>query len=382
MFNVGVAMTILSPYFIVIPAIIILYKLIKNQLAIELNPLNIALFLMFILGIFSGIINKSLYSIIASFGLLIFLLVGIYLQNRLTNSHEIENFIKVVWKVSLVSACIGILEKITSYFFDMTWVSQLFYSGPYVPSIEDYRIYSTFGNPNVTGGWFAIMVLVGIYLFEKEYGKKKKLYFISIIMFIFCLIFSGSKGATLGLEAGLIVYAILRKNIKSKMIILSLCMMVLSLALLSPEINHSLNSRDTVWEQSIQLFIKNPVFGIGIFGIIEKTKYVHAHNIWLSMLTLFGIIGFTLYLWIKIYIYRGLWILYKTHSEELPLFSSIQAVIVGHGMVDFIIMTPQGGMLFFATSIIIISMVKSSMTYPMLEVENIGGYARRLGTKR
>lgn len=368
MLNIGIIMTILSPYLAIVPGILIWYKILKDKIAIELNPLNIGMFILFLLGVISGIANGSIFSIIASFGILLLFSISVYLQYNITDESEYGRFLYNIWSVSLIAVTIGIIEKIASYFVDMTWVSDLFFKGPYVPTVENYRIYSTLGNPNVAGGWFAAMVLLGIYFFNKEKSDKKFLYFISIVLFVFGLIFTGSKGATMGLELGVLVYALLLKRDKKfKITLLVLFAMVLVLAFLSPEMNHPIGSRDTIWEQSIHMFIEKPILGYGIFGLWDLIGKTHSHNIWLSMLTIFGIGGLFTYLWIKVYMYKSLWILHKNNSEFLPLLASIQALILGHGMVDFIIMSPQGGILFIASSALIVSMTRTYFEYPIME---------------
>ena len=381
MFELGIAMTIFSPYLAIIPGIFCLIKLIRKELTIETNPLNIGILLLFIIGFISGIINKSVNSIIASCGLLLLLSICIYLQNKLTDRDKINEFIRKVWGLSFISGILGIFEKIASYFIDMTWTSHLFFNGPYTPSIEHYRIYSTFGNPNVAGSWFAVMVLVGIYLFDNEQGKKKFLYFISIGVFICTLIFTGSKGATMGLEAGVLVYLLLSKNYKSKIILSVIFLMVLSLALLSPEITHPLNGRDEIWHESFGLFLKDPMFGSGIFGIYENTNEVHAHNIWLSFMSMLGIMGIAVYGWIKSYLYRGLYFTYKKQSDLTSLLTAIQISITIHGIVDFIIMSPQGGIMFLSCSCLIASLSRSFFQYSVIDFEKIPFHTANLVPK-
>jgi hypothetical protein len=55
----------------------------------------------------------------------------------------------------------------------------------------------------------------------------------------------------------------------------------------------------------------------------------------------------------KRYLYEGLMLLISCRSRLAPLLISLQAVAIAHGMVDFTIMTPQGGIIFVASSAII-----------------------------
>lgn len=381
MFELGIALTIFSPYLTILPVVFSIIKIVKRELIIEINPLNSGIFLLFVIGLISGVINKSVNSIVASFVLLLLLFICIYLQNKLTDRDKINNFIEKVWGISCISGILGIFEKVASLFVDMTWTSQLYFNGPYTPSVAHYRIYSTFGNPNVAGSWFAVMILVGIYLFDKEQGRKKFLYFTSIGIFICGLIFSGSKGATMGLEAGVLIYLLLNKNYKSKIVLSVIFLMVLSLALLSPEITHPLNGRDEIWHDAFNLFLKNPILGSGIFGIYESVNEVHAHNIWLSFLSMFGIVGILIYMWIKAYLFKGLYYVYKEQPALISLLTAIQISIIVHGIVDFIIMSPQGGIMFLTCSSLIVSLSKSFFKYPAIDPDKLSFSGVNMVTK-
>ncbi|MPW26675.1 hypothetical protein GC105_12835 [Alkalibaculum sp. M08DMB] len=381
MLDIGILATIGTPYLAVIPSIVTSYIIYKRKIPIILNPFNLGMILLFFWSFYSGLINKSTYSTLGSFGILMFLSLNIYLQHILSSESKVEVFLLKVWKYSLIAGVLGIVEKIASLFYDMTWISDLFYKGPYIPSIENYRIYSTFGNPNVAGAWFAAMVLLSFYLFEQSTDKNRITRLISIVVFILALISTGSRGATLGLEFAILVYAIFMKNKKSRVLLICTFGIVLMLALLSPEINHSLNSRDDIWLQSINLFLQKPLTGFGMFGILDNIQKTHSHNIWISMLAMFGIVGFGLYLWIKLYIFKSFIMLYRQGIKSLPLLASIQALVIGHGVVDFVMMTPQGGLIFFATSSIIIGLSKKYAVYPELVFEDMG-YYRRLNYKK
>ncbi|MFZ7120811.1 MAG: O-antigen ligase family protein [Eubacteriaceae bacterium] len=382
MIELGIVFTVISPYLAIIPILVIVYIVYSKNMLIYINPLNVGLLLMFVWSLFSGIINKSLFSAISSFAFVLFLGLCIYVQNNFYDEDKAVKLIYKIWKYSLFCAMAGVIEKIASYYVDMTWISHFFYSGTYVPTVENYRIYSTFGNPNIAGGWFAAMVLVSLYLFEKGIYKKKYTFLLSIGIFIFSLIFTGSKGATIGLEFAIFTYAIFRKNKKSRIVLFTLFSFVLILALISPEINHSLNSRGKIWEQSIEMFMQQPISGHGIFGIFMNINKVHAHNIWISIAAMLGIVGLSIYVWMKYYLFRSIIKLYQNNCELVPLLASFQALIIGHGLVDFTIMAPQIGILFFAFTGITSSLVRKYETYQAIEIRQIATFGKKLNLKK
>ena len=81
-----------------------------------------------------------------------------------------------------------------------------------------------------------------------------------------------------------------------------------------------------------------------------------------------GVVGFSLYLWIKYYIYKSLILLYNNKLQLVPLLVAMQVFMVTHGVVDFIIMTPQGGVMFFATAAITVGLARSYEINPELEL--------------
>lgn len=380
--QIALIMIVMSPYLAFLPVVRMMYRVYKDEMKISLNPLNVGMGLLFVWALFTGIINKNILSVIGALGILAFAGMGVYFQNSFDDNEKVDKLLKSLFKISAVAAGIGLIEKAASYFVDMTWVSNYFWSPNYIPSPEHYRIYSTFGNPNVTGTWFAMMVLVSIYLLEKGKGKEKKIYLAGILIFAAALIFTGSKGATMGLEAALLVYALFAKNAKTKKILMGIFTGVLVMAMLSPEVNHALNSRDSLWAQCLVLFAGKPVSGWGLFGIMEHIGNIHGHNIWITIITTLGLMGLILYVWIKTYIFRGLLMLREEENPLAPLLAAVQGLVIAHGLVDFTMMTPQGGVVFFASAALISSLTLKNENYPVFEVEKIHIYARKLSQKK
>lgn len=367
MTELGIILTIISPYLTFVPGLIILYRLSENKIPIYLNPFNIGLSLLFVWALMAGILNMSLISTVASLGLLLYLCLAIYLQKILIDEQTVHNFLLKVWKYSLFTALLGIVEKLASYFFDLTWIASYYLNDPikYV-----YRIYSTFGNPNVAGGWFAAMIILTLYFFEQDNYKNRRDYLFKLSIFTVALIFSGSRGATLALEAALLSYALFSKNKTTRWVIFSTFFLVIILAVFSPEINynHPLNSRLPIWAKSLRLFVQKPFLGWGIFGILAQTNKIHTHNLWFTILTMFGVVGFTIYLWLRLYIYKSLVLLYNNKLPLVPFLIAMQVFFVAHGIVDFIIMTPQGGVLFIASAAMTIGLARGYEACPQLEL--------------
>lgn len=365
--DMAIIFTILSPYLTMIPALGVLYFISFRKVPVYLNPLNTGLFLLFIWAFVSGIANMSLISVAASLALLFYFFIAVYIQHIFVDKAAIYAFFRKVCMYSLYPALLGIIEKLASYFIDMSWLAEFYFDEPtkYV-----YRIYTTFGNPNVAGGWFAVMIVLTLYFFERDNYRNKLYYIFYLTTFTIALVFTGSRGATIALEAAILLYALLSRSRLSRIVFLSTFFMIIVMALFSPEItlDHPLNSRFPIWIKSLKLFIQKPLLGWGVFGILQKVKLLHSHNMCITIMTMFGIVGLVIYLWIKICIFRNIILLYRHNAQTAALLAAIQVLMVVHGMVDSIMITPQGGLLFIASAAITISLTRCFEPYPRLDL--------------
>ncbi|PKM52579.1 MAG: hypothetical protein CVV02_00135 [Firmicutes bacterium HGW-Firmicutes-7] len=371
MISIAIFLALISPFTALIPAAVMLYSVHKNKMLIYLNPLNVGIVLIFGCSLLSGLFNRDKLSTIASFGMLLYLGLCIYFQNKYTDESKVEALAHKIMLLSLIAVVIGISEKFASFFFDMTWVSDLFWSPTYIPTKEAYRIYSTFGNPNVAGDWFACMFLICIYFVQKS-TKKRIGYVLCAILFITTTILTGSRGSLMGLEIAIITYAVFTKCKQTRLTLITTFFLVILVAVSMPVMNHSLNSRVDLWQQCLILSNSKPLLGWGLFGIYNQLGEIHGHNIWITILATLGFTGLCVYLSMKLYLLKGIMNLYLKGSSLVPLLAAIQAFIIGHGLVDFTLLLPQTGMLFFTTSAIISSLDSQYSTYPIANLTNLG----------
>lgn len=356
MMSFGVFLVILSPYTALIPVLYCAYIVYRNRYAVLQNPAvlrspwNMGLLFVFMWSAAVGFVNLDKLSLGAAFVLLGYLALSIYFQLFVSTEDKTEALIRTVLHGSVYAALLGLAEKAASCFVDMSWISRFFWSPTYIPDPEAHRIYSTFGNPNIAGAWFAAMVLVSYYFFEREQGRRKTLYLAAAVLFVLVMALTGSRGAVLGLVSGFIVLACFRRNQGSLMPLGLMFGLVVALTFMVPEINHPLNSREYIWNICRDMFRQKPVSGWGLLGIYRYSGEIHGHNIWFTVAATLGSIGLMAYFWLKLNLIRGLRYLHQNGCALTPLLAAVQALIIGHGLVDFIILVPQGGLLFFATS--------------------------------
>ncbi|MBU3192233.1 O-antigen ligase family protein, partial [Clostridium bowmanii] len=238
------------------------------------------------------------------------------------------------------------------------------------------RIYSTFGNPNVAGNWFAIMILLGLYFCSTTYKTTKLFYQISTFFFVIALYLTGSRGAFMGLLFGLFIFYFVKGNKKNMwpfitIFIITAVVTFMPSQILENVIDHnfdgSFTSRLGIWNGCLKMIKLRPITGWGLMGITDHGAYFmkgyyyatlyHGHNIWITIMTSLGIVGLFIYIYMKINLFRNLRILYAQNCRLVPMLAGIQAVIIGHGLVDFTMIAPQTGLLFITSSAIISAIV-------------------------
>lgn len=358
--NFFVLMVVLSPFTAIIPGIYGLYLLYKKRIAIEKNYLIVGMIALFTTLFISGIINKSILSTAGSLLLVPYIGIVIISQNYFISRKRIENTFKCLVSLSAVTAVIGIIEKIVFILIEK----------------PTHRIFSTYGNPNMTGAWFASMILVGIFLKYKLKNKDKKINIYLILMTI-ALLLTESSGAFVAFLASISAYFLVDKNRdKKKIIIMALIIMVVfslfifiqknvnSITLVD-EVKVSFSSRYDVWIGSIQMFLLKPILGWGSLGTLEhgidfmynNGNIIHSHNIWLTFLVSGGIVALTIYLFIKYNIIKDLIKIYKRHNDYICILVSLNIMVIVQGLVDCSLYAPQLAALFMMINAIAINIV-------------------------
>jgi len=365
-----ILLTVISPYTTIIPAIYMTYRVLFRKISIQRNHLNISLCLIFIWSLIVGVINYSLTSIGASFVLFMYLCISVFIQNYCENENEAEKIYKYIICFSVFSAVFGIIEKIIYLYFDFNiWAKFLQITSQ---PVVNNRIYSTFGNPNVAGNWFAIMIVVGAYFCSTTSKTTKLFYEISTMLFVIALCLTGSRGAFIGLLFGLFIFYFLKASKKDMWLVITIFIFTAILTfvpspilkyVIAHDFGSSFASRLGIWNGCLKM-IKIKLFtGWGITGFYDQganfmkgyyyATLCHGHNIWITIMTTLGAIGLLIYAYMKINLFRNLKILHSQNCRLVPMLAGIQAVIIGHGLVDFTMVAPQTGLLFIGSCAII-----------------------------
>jgi len=143
---------------------------------------------------------------------------------------------------------------------------------------------------------------------------------------------------------------------------------------------NSIKDRMNIWINCLNLFKVKPFTGWGLLGIYfadgniyQYTRTFHGHNIWITLATTLGVIGLGVFIYLECYIFDQLILLSKNKCRLVPLLAGLQMIIIGQGLMDFTIMNPQGGIVFFGCSAIITSLALQYSTVPVEEYSFILG---------
>lgn len=301
---------------------------------------------LFCIAALSGIVNNDWHSALASFILLLYKSFYDALQGDLeVRGFAVERLFAMLWSFSLIPVVFGILEKMASYFFDMSIYQVLFYSHSFKQAAGLYRIYSTFGNPNIAGTWFAALLIIGIGLYVNGVikGPGNMLLLIANLQ---CLMWTGSKGAVLAMFGTLFLSFWAYRTPKRRIFIVLIFMAIylLSQGEAAP-VTHAAQPRDSIWVTTFKITIDHWLLGVGLIGGIDYIGEVHAHNLWLSMLLFTGVSGLIVVLTMQGYFLVQLWHLYKKEHPFFPMLFGVMMVMGLHSWIDFTIMSPQGSFL-------------------------------------
>ncbi|MZQ96774.1 MAG: hypothetical protein GT601_03765, partial [Acidaminobacter sp.] len=111
-----IALILFSPFTAWIPAVGAAMAAYRKKMTIWLTPMTIGIALLFNWALLTGIYNHSLREILVSFGILFYLGWTIFLQNSVTRTHQVEALLEKVWRLGLIAAGLGLVEKLLSFF--------------------------------------------------------------------------------------------------------------------------------------------------------------------------------------------------------------------------------------------------------------------------
>ncbi len=256
----------------------------------------VIIFLLFIIysGLISFIFSINQTIAFADWMRLITVFAFYIICYRYVNTEKkARKFINALLFSSLIPVIVGFIQ-----FLSGTGEQFLFFT----------RIRGTFVNPVGFGHYLTFISIISI-IFWINSKRKISIYGVWACISIFCLIMTYSRGAWLGFLLAMLVMLLFTKNFSKKigLFIILVCIIIITtfalpnikeLLILSFDIQNqevsSVASRLFIWNNILNIFSENPIFGIGLKQTYTLLK-VEPHNDYLRILLELGVLGFILY---------------------------------------------------------------------------------------
>jgi len=287
------------------------------------DPLFIAINIFGAIILISTIYSK--YQLLTASRALQFILASNSLYIITSHIKNQKIIFESIAKINITFSLIASIYGVTIYLLgnpitinDITVTELKIFSFNLTQRMYDQRISSFLGNPNPFGVHLMVSIISCFY-FLKEY--KSKWHALLIIFFIYTLALTGSRASAIGLLAGsliFIVYSYVKNNLAAialRFFLLGFFIIIFGYILSNPEIikyifslmgreSNNLSGREIAWIALINQIIETPYLGIGYRisteAILEENLIgiSNSHNLYLSILSEVGLIGFLFFLYI------------------------------------------------------------------------------------
>ncbi|MBE3554392.1 MAG: O-antigen ligase family protein [Thermicanus sp.] len=349
-----------------------LYALFRlNRSQVTANIWTDSLFLLTVWSILVAMEQNSIASLAASLALLLFWLLSQVILAMQWDEERLYSLLSKTFHIGTGTALIGWLEQwgfLPSEGNLLTWALGWV---PFVP-IDEPRISGTFSNPNFAAAWYAVLILIGIFIWEQKTEKLWQ-YVIGFELSFTAgaLYFTGSRGGILAVIAGLFVYLLIRFRTKAPYYLTTAFSLGLGVFVWNPALFprsdifwKSLDTRLQIWRTGWNLFLHKPITGYGLANMWFLDPWVthypmrlpHAHNIFLSMAVDLGIVGLFLFLVMIYQVIHDLISLSAAGHPYAAILGAIVASLLTQGMVDHILFLPQVAIIFIVTSSLILKL--------------------------
>ncbi|RKY30167.1 MAG: hypothetical protein DRP74_07545 [Candidatus Omnitrophota bacterium] len=221
------------------------------------------------------------------------------------------------------------------------------------------RLRASFPHTNIFAAYLAVFLPLAMSMLLYYWKKKfiRIIYLSVLILAVFCLFWTFSQGAILGVLVAFIFIAVLRK---SRFIFIFLAIFAVLVPFIMPQgVKQLISGADTVWQillnpnrigdfrNALNMISHNPFLGVGVNtyclniekyfindGSIFVGKAGYAHNIYLHMAAEIGIFGVLAFCWLIFRLFKfGL----KKYKTQRNLFIKMYILGVLGGILSFLI---------------------------------------------
>lgn len=370
--GVGLSLTAIlySPFFSVLWLVGMAVYMLVHLREVKLEPYGIGLLFLTMWSFAVAVFYESWVSVAATAVLASFFLLHQWFIAKTWREDELDRLFGRLFHLGTGTALIGWLQQMGQWptqanvwTWMMGWV-------PFVP-ISEERISGTFSNPNFAASWYAALLVLGLWMWERSSRSGKWLVAAQMVVLVGALYFTGSRGGLLAWLCGTGVYWLVRYRRQALLAVTGLAAMLLTVGWFRPEwlprgnlFWQSLETRLDIWQTGLKLWMAQPLTGIGLakmwFLPPGETAYPgplpHAHHTLLSVAVDLGLIGLLLFLWMQVFVWRGVVQLAAVGHVHVPVLAGVLAVLAVHGLVDHPLFLPQVALLYFGASGLVVSM--------------------------
>lgn len=292
--------------------------ILKSPLFIGINSFGLLI-------LFSTFYSK--YPLLTASRALQFIIVTNCLYLTLSHIDDLKSLFEKIAKIIIIFTLIACLYGIIIYQFGTSYSTHgiattgiKFIGMELNQRMYGHRISSFLGNPNPFGVRIMVSALACLY-FLRQYNDMR--YGLLMIIFLYALILTGSRASVAGLIGGAAIflnYAYLKNNLGAaalRTLLLGLSLITLGYLLIDPEVikevfslmgrkSNTLSGREIAWAALMEQIKESPYLGIGYrisTEAILKDNFIdvsNSHNLYLSILSEIGLIGFLLFIYLYI----------------------------------------------------------------------------------
>ncbi|NPV90677.1 MAG: hypothetical protein HPY50_07895 [Firmicutes bacterium] len=332
---------------------------------LKFSPTWIPLLLYFLVMFYATVTSISFWTSASEFLIPVTGLIFLFIMvNRLDTLEKLDDFLVVLALAGLIVSSYAIYDYY--YGYSILELHKGWVDADLNPELSN-RAAAIFDNPNLLAHYFVLLTplsLAGVFASPKWW--RKVVFLLATVTTTTCLMLTYSRGGWIGLAVGLVVFCLLQRPVLTVITLgvggltqLPLMTAVMTRLLPASIMNRlvSISSlkdssnafRIDTWKGAFALIQDHWPTGVGLgrfaFNRVYATYLVanatvpHSHSLFLELMSEFGIIGTTLFLWLFLRLFRlGL----KLRSAASGLIrhynAGIMAALVGfltHSTIDY-----------------------------------------------
>ena len=392
MFYIVIAIATILPFSYTLSSLLLvagwavyIYKSVKGIFEWKKTPLDFPIMLFVVIAFLSVFVSPdpafsfyNYYNLVGRYVLTYYLVVQ---SLDIRNTGQIKTFLTCICISLLVVVIYGFMQAFLGIGVGQS--QMIWTDGDVFPGLKT-RVFSTWQNPNLLGGYFDLMlgIVAGLFFVIKHKWVKIGLA-ILFCLTVFCLTLTYARGACLSIGLVIAVYAaIYNRKILAGLLILAMILLLCDTTLVErmtsifTKMDTSSEMRLAFWESTIAMILDHPLLGIGwgSYFMVYPTydyymqgnfiKIVHAHNMYLNFMAEIGLFGFASYM---AYYFGTIYKAFKAQATKIELLLKSMILGIGLGLValalngltDYVMFNTELSMLVWLFSGVVITVCKN-----------------------